>query len=118
AVAVGDHMGAEVGGGVHRYAKVRVAVGVGFDEDDLAAGAHGAGHVEVERGLLGPAGALPGIGSLDAALVVLGEAAVRGRARRQAVGRPVNAEVPLGVVVAVGVDDRDDCRRDARAGHV
>src|SRR5690242_4146784 len=82
-VAVADDMRAETCCGFHRGTEVVVGVGVALDEPNLAARAHGARHIEIERGFLGPADVLRRVVSLLAVLIELLEAAIGGRAGRQ-----------------------------------
>src|SRR5262249_48648462 len=82
AVAVGDGVGAHRGGRVDGGAQVGHGGAVGLDQEDLAAGAGGAHHVEIERDLAGPAGVGLGERAGLAVLVDLLEAAVGGGAGR------------------------------------
>ena len=77
-----------------------------FHEQDLAVGADGARHVEVERDLLGPSCVSPRICRAPV-LVHLAEAAVGRGARRQPELVSVHGEVALGVAIIVGIDDGD-----------
>src|SRR4051812_18804246 len=84
AVAVGDVLGTEAYGGVDPGAEAADRRLVRLDEEDVAVGAGGGDHVEVERHLLGPAGVRTRQGAGTAG-VDLRETVVRGGARGQAV---------------------------------
>src|ERR1044071_4812761 len=81
AVAVADHVGAEVRSHLHRSRDVLEQGAIGLDEQQLAVAADRADHVEIDRGLLHPADVLGRKGAGLAELVHLADAAVRGRAR-------------------------------------
>src|SRR5947209_802638 len=86
AVAVGDdrHSGSS-SRGVNGCREIAEAGAGRLHEQDMAARAHRADHVEVERLFLVPTGVHARIIPLDAALIDLLEAAVGGRARRESV---------------------------------
>jgi hypothetical protein len=111
-------MGALGGRGVLGLGQILDAVGLGLDQDDLAVGAHRAGHIEVERGFLSPTQIERGEVFLEALLVVFGEAAVGRRAGRQAVLGAIDVHVGLGVRIAPGVDDGHGGLRAALSGDV
>ena len=112
--------------------------GVGLDEQDVAALADGVRGLDVERDLETPAGGLFGFflfwrrclravsssasacgngsGEASPVLVDLREAAVAGRACRQAEFFVVVVQVGFGGGVVVGVDDRDRLRRRGARG--
>ena len=118
AVAVGHVLGAQRHGGVHRGAEVGGARLAGFDEQDVAVGADGGDHVDVEGDLAGPAAVRSGQGAGLAVFVDLLEAAVGGGAGRQAVGGAVGGEVGFGVGVVVGVHNGHCRGRAAARGQV
>src|SRR5437016_8355511 len=101
------------------FGSCKVAVGrrVRLDKIDRATGTHGAGHIEVERRLLSPAGVLGRIVSLLTTLIQLLEAAIACRAGRQPKLRAINAQVRFGVPVTVRVHDRDNRARASCTGH-
>src|SRR5262249_34429773 len=107
AVAVGNGLGAEPGGGVLGGGQVGERGGLGRHDQDLAAGAGGGGHRHVQ-GLLHPPAERVGRGQRGgvAALVGQPQAAGGGGAGQQAVVLAVGARVGGGVRGAVGVHDR------------
>ena len=114
AVADGGHAGdarrVVLGG-----AKDGDVLGGRLDEEDVAVGAGGRDHLEVEGGLLRPARVGRRIVGATAP-VDLAEAAVRGGARGQTHRGAVHGEVGLGVGVVHGVDHRDGAAGGAGAG--
>src|SRR4051812_16368978 len=107
AVGVGDELGAQGDGLVDRLAQVGHARRTRLDQQDLGVRGDGGDHVEVEGDLTGPAAVGGGQGGRGAGLGDLLEAAVGGRAGRQAVVAAVGGQVRGGVGVVVGVDDGD-----------
>src|SRR5262249_13615874 len=99
---------AGVGGRVLRDEEAVALIILRLDQEQLAAGAGGAGHVEVERGLDGPIVAgrrRRRQRRRRAVLVDDPQAAVGFGARRQAKLRAIRSEVALGVRIAKGVHD-------------
>src|SRR5581483_8023114 len=88
AVAVADGLGAQTGRCVHGCAQVHVGGAAGLHQQDVAVGADGADHVQVQGDLLGPAGVADGVGGATV-LVDLPEAATGRRAGRQPEEGPV-----------------------------
>src|SRR4029077_114824 len=93
AVAVGDHAGAEPGRRVLGRVEAGVLVVGRLDQEDLAAGADGRGHLQIELGLERPALVVRWVAALRAGLVDLLEAAVGRGAGRQAVIGAIGAHV-------------------------
>ena len=84
AVAVGDHLGAQPGGGALGGGQVRRAGAVALHDQDAAARAGRRDHRHVQGGLQVPSGAHPGRRGLGPAVLVdLAEAAAGHGARRQ-----------------------------------
>jgi len=113
AVAVGHGDRAESDRRIHRRAQVIHRGGIRLHQQDGTVRAGGGDHVQIQRGLLRPAG-VHRRRSGAAGLVDLGETA--GTARRQAVLAPVGGQVgPCGGRV-VGVDDGDGDSATRRGG--
>ena len=99
--------GGAASGPVYRQAQVVEVVVVGLHQQDLAGGAYGRDHVDVQADLAPPAGIRGGIRARAAVLVHLAEAPVGSGARGQAELRSVGTEVGLRGRQVVGVDNRD-----------
>ena len=106
AVRVGDHGRAQPDRRVDGGTEVGQGTRARLDEEDLAIGADGTRHVQVERDLLRPAAIGPR-GFRPATLVDLSEAAVRRRARGDTVLLAVDVDVVLRVRIVIRIDDRD-----------
>src|SRR5262249_20196443 len=116
--AVGDRHDAGGGGGeVLGGGQVVDGRGGRLDEQEVAAGAGGRDHVQIEGDLDGPVAADRRQRARGAGLALLGEAAVRGGAGGQAEGGAVDGQVGLGGRVVVRVDDRDGLSGAAPGGH-
>ena len=106
AIAVADGVRAELGGFIHGRAEVCVRRRRGLDEENLAGRANCGDHVQIERDLASPARIRSRVAGA-AGLIDLLEAAIRRRARRQAIVRPVDREIGFCVRIVVRVDDGD-----------